>query len=65
MISPSNYSVDICTPVEGMIIQCVVKNINKMGIFCELAGYDPSPLNLILAKQHHLNKGIRMLFNLF
>lgn len=48
------YSVDICSPVEGMIIKCVVRNINKMGLFCELAGFDPSPLSLILAKQHHL-----------
>ena len=48
------YSVDICCPVEGMIIKCVVRNINKMGLFCELAGNDPSPLSLILAKQHHL-----------
>ena len=37
------YSVDICSPVEGMIIKCVVRNINKMGLFCELAGFDLSP----------------------
>lgn len=48
------YSVDICSPVEGMIIKCIVRNINKMGLFCELSGFDPSPLSLILAKQHHL-----------
>ena len=48
------YSVDICNPVEGQIVKCVVKNINKMGLFCELSGTDDSPLTLILAKQHHL-----------
>ena len=48
------YSVDICNPVEGQIVKCIVKNINKMGLFCELAGTDKSPLTLILAKQHHL-----------
>lgn len=48
------YSVDICNPVEGQVVKCVVKNINKMGLFCELAGFDESPLTLILAKQHHL-----------
>ena len=48
------YSVEVCNPVEGMIVKCKVKNINKMGIFCVLADIDPSPLNLILAKQHHL-----------
>lgn len=48
------YSVDICNPVEGMVVNCVVQNINKMGLFCSCADYDPSPLSLILAKQHHL-----------
>lgn len=48
------YSVDICNPVEGMLVKCVTRNINKMGIFCEIADLDPSPLSLILAKQHHL-----------
>lgn len=48
------YSVDICNPVEGMVVNCVVKNINKMGLFCSCADYDPSPLSFILAKQHHL-----------
>ena len=37
------YSVDICNPVEGQIVKCIVKNINKMGLFCELAGTDKSP----------------------
>ena len=48
------YSVDVCNPVEGMIVKCIVRNINKMGLFCELAEESPSPLSLILAKQHHL-----------
>ena len=38
------YSVEVCNPVEGMIVKCKVKNINKMGIFCVLADIDPSPL---------------------
>ena len=49
------YSVEVCNPVEGMIIKCVVKNINKMGLFCEMADITPSPLSLILAKQHHMD----------
>ena len=49
------YSVEVCNPVEGMIIKCVVKNINKMGLFCEMADISPSPLSLILAKQHHMD----------
>src|SRR6056300_1600101 len=42
------YSVDVCVPVEGMKVKCVVLNINKMGILCELSDIKPSPLNLIL-----------------
>ena len=49
-----SYKVDICNPVEGMIVKGVVKNLNKMGLFCELHNVEPSPLSIILAKQHHL-----------
>lgn len=49
-----SFKVDICSPVEGMIIKVVVKNKNKMGLFCELHNIEPSPLSIILAKQHHL-----------
>ena len=49
-----SYKVDICNPVEGMIVKAVVKNLNKMGLFCELHNIEPSPLSIILAKQHHL-----------
>lgn len=49
-----SYKVDICNPVEGMIVKVIVKNINKMGLFCELHNIEPSPLSIILAKQHHL-----------
>ena len=49
-----SYKVDICNPVEGMMIKGIVKNMNKMGLFCELHDIEPSPLTIILAKQHHL-----------
>ena len=49
-----SYKVDICNPVEGMMIKGIVKNMNKMGLFCELQDIEPSPLTIILAKQHHL-----------
>ena len=48
-----SYKVDICNPVEGMVMKAVVRNINKMGLFCELPDIEPSPLSIILAKQHH------------
>ena len=48
------YKVSCCNPVEGMVVKCSVLNKNKMGIFCELYNHSPSPLTIILAKQHHL-----------
>merc|ERR1711935_840341 len=50
-----NYLVDICRPVEGMIIKGIIRNLNKMGLFCEVHDIEPSPLSIILAKRHHLN----------
>lgn len=50
------YSVEVCNPVEGMIIKCIVKNINKMGLFAEMADMNPSPVSVILAKQHHMDE---------
>ena len=50
-----SYKVLCCNPSEGMIVKCSVLNKNKMGLFCELYNYDPSPLTIILAKQHHLD----------
>ena len=49
-----SFKVDICNPVEGMVVKAIVRNINKMGLFCELHNIEPSPLSIILAKQHHL-----------
>ena len=42
----------ICYPVEGMIIDCLVKNITKAGIRCEL-DEDNSPLVIFVARDHH------------
>ena len=46
-----SYKVDICNPVEGMMVKGIVKNMNKMGLFCFI---EPSPLTIIFRKQHHL-----------
>ena len=45
------YNCDICDPKEGMIINCTVENINKMGI---VAYGGDGALNVLIAKQHHL-----------
>ena len=48
------YLVDLCNPLEGASIECIVINSNKMGILAEIMGGD-SPLNILLAKQHHID----------
>jgi len=49
------YLVDLCNPLEGAIIECSVINSNKMGILAVINGVEDSPLNILLAKQHHIN----------
>lgn len=46
------YTASVCNPREGMVIKCVIENINKMGIMAYVKD-DNSPLNILLAKQHH------------
>jgi len=49
------FECDICFPVEGMLINCVVKNITKAGITAESASEVPSPIMVFVAKDHHFN----------
>ena len=44
----------VCSPVEGMHIACVAKNITKAGIRAETAE-DPSPVVVFVARDHHLS----------
>jgi DNA-directed RNA polymerase subunit E'/Rpb7 len=43
----------VCSPVEGMHIACVAKNITKAGIRAETSE-DPSPVVIFIARDHHL-----------
>jgi len=49
------FSADICNPLEGAIIEVQVKNKNKMGVLAGITDEDNSPLNILLARQHHIN----------
>ena len=49
------FECDICFPVEGMNIQCVVKNIVKAGIRAESSTDVPSPVIVFVAKDHHFS----------
>lgn len=43
----------LCFPVEGMLIECIAKNVTKVGVRCESNEYVPSPIIAFLAKEHH------------
>tara|TARA_Y100000389_G_C17459196_1_gene520410 strand:+ start:2245 stop:2985 length:741 start_codon:yes stop_codon:yes gene_type:complete len=47
------YECEVCNPVQGMNIECIVKNITKAGIRAELEGYDNSPIVIFIARDHH------------
>ena len=42
----------VCSPVEGMHIECVAKNITKAGIRAE-TNEDPSPVVVFVSRDHH------------
>ena len=54
------FECDVCFPVEGMLIQCAVKNVVKAGVRAESATDLPSPVVVFVAKDHHFN---HQLFN--
>lgn len=43
----------VCYPVEGMIIDCSVKNVTKAGIRAEISKYEHSPMVIFVARDHH------------
>ncbi len=43
----------VASPVEGMIINCITKNVTKAGIRAE-TGDNPSPVVIFIAREHHL-----------
>ena len=47
------FECDVCFPVEGMLITCVVKNTVKAGIRAESSTDVPSPFVVFVAKDHH------------
>ncbi len=45
----------VCYPVEGMLIQCIAKNITKAGIRGDVVGESPSPIICYVSRDHHTN----------
>jgi DNA-directed RNA polymerase subunit E'/Rpb7 len=47
------FECQICCPVEGMLIQCIAKNITKAGIRAESSDESPSPIVVFITRDHH------------
>ena len=48
------YETYICNPSENEQIKCFVSEVNKSNIRCYVISHENSPLNIFLAKQHHI-----------
>ena len=46
------FECNVCSPVEGMHINCIAKNITKAGIRAELGGLN-SPVVIFIARDHN------------
>ena len=47
------FECQICCPVEGMLIQCVARNITKAGIRADSSEETPSPVVVFITRDHH------------
>jgi len=47
------FECQICCPVEGMLVQCIAKNITKAGIRAESSDETPSPIIVFITRDHH------------
>ena len=53
------FSVEVCNPPEGQIINCIIYNNNKMGIIAGIGeNSKDSPLMILLPRHHHQDKDI-------
>jgi DNA-directed RNA polymerase subunit E'/Rpb7 len=51
------FECQVCSPVEGMQIVCVAKNITKAGIRAESADQHPSPVMVFVTRDHNYTSG--------
>lgn len=52
------YSCMVCYPVESMELLCTVINVTKAGIRAELTKYDPTPMVIFVARDHHYSSEV-------
>ena len=48
------FSCKVCIPYEGMIINCIIKNINKVGIRA-IVREENNPINIFLTRENNKN----------
>ena len=48
----------ICFPVEGMLLNCTVKNVNKAGIKAESSDNTPTPVVVFVARDHSYSNSL-------
>lgn len=48
------FTCNICLPVEGMLIDCIVRNVTKAGIRAE-TNEEVSPVTIFIARDHHFS----------
>tara|TARA_Y100000816_G_scaffold124284_1_gene87395 strand:+ start:10423 stop:10941 length:519 start_codon:yes stop_codon:yes gene_type:complete len=51
------FECDICLPMEGLKVECIIRNITKAGLRAEI-NEDVSPIVIYLARDHHYNNTI-------
>merc|ERR1711871_419867 len=53
------FSVEVCNPPEGQIVNCTIYNNNKMGIIAGIGDNSKdSPLMILLPRHHHQDKDL-------
>lgn len=50
------FECKVCCPVEGLLIECVTKNVTKAGIRAE-TNDTPSPVVIFISRDHHYVSG--------
>tara|TARA_B100000963_G_scaffold167374_1_gene145366 strand:- start:55 stop:657 length:603 start_codon:yes stop_codon:yes gene_type:complete len=52
----TTFETKVCLPVEGMIMNCIAKNITRAGIRADIESSDgDSPVVIFIARDHHYN----------
>ena len=52
----TTFETQICLPVEGMVMNCIAKNITKAGIRADIDSSEgDSPVVIFIARDHHYN----------